>query len=136
MDRKKIASAMAGALFLTLVAGCGPKKEGKYKIEEQTPAAFITAERGPADTVRHDESACPLLAPVGGGAYAYLQALLEAGPRESGGPGARCASAWLRQTLAGLGYEVSELSYSFPYYHFDLEAVEVRRWRDGRVFPY
>jgi hypothetical protein len=124
-------------LIVTLIlsVGCSSKKDDKYKVSEQTPANYITADRSEDDVVRHHESACQTPDPFEGAAYEYLEVLVNTGGRRSGTQGYRCAAAFARDQLSSLGYEAAELEYTFPYYDFDPDSIKVTRLSDGEKFP-
>jgi len=122
-------------IFIALftLSGCPGKK--KYVVAEQVPADYITSRRGPDDLAVHDDEACRWGIPKGGGAYEYLEVLVDTGGRRSGTQGYRCAAAFCREALKGMGYRVEEMEYGFPYYRFDLDDFQVTRQKDGREFP-
>lgn len=122
-------------LMAIAVGGCGSKDKDKYRMSEQTPADYITWQRGPGDVVEHDEARCEPIAPFEGTAFEYLEAIVKAGHRRSGTREYRCAAGFVRDAFEHLGYDVREFTYHFPYYQFDPEEVKVTRLRDGKEFP-
>lgn len=123
------------AVVIALALGCAAREDQSYKISELPPANYLTCQRGPADVVRHDESECNLPPPFEGSAIQYLQAITGQGSRRTGTREYRCAAAWVRNQLAFFGYRTEEVTYTFPYYDFDLDQVKVIRVKDGKNFP-
>ncbi len=131
MMKKRSLFVLAAAVILC-AASCAHKKNG-YQIKDQTPSARILP-GGENDFVSYGDDRCHFELVEEGGAYAYLEALVGMGTRRSGTQGYRCAASFAERTLESLGYEVSVVTYPFPYYSFDLDNARVTRIKDGKEY--
>lgn len=121
-------------LSLVVTAACADKKP-KYEISAQPPAACLDPGRWDAEVPRYEESACVRPAPGASTAYEYLAGICACGHRRAGTAAYHCAAAYVRDELKALGYAVTEQTFTFPYYQFDVDKTSIVRVRDGKNFP-
>lgn len=131
-NRKFLAMVVA-AMGLIFLGGCGPKPE-ILDFTGQTPSGYITADRGLDDEAVFSDEVCSKDLGQSGSAMDFLKGLVARGWRHTGSQGARCGAAYVRDAFAAMGYQVSEQTYSFPYYQFEMKNTKLTRDRDGKKY--